>query len=64
MESSYQKSNLIQLRNNSIMLINKSKSISMKSKKEEMLLVVKLLMSNSNQLINRFRINKIEKIYK
>jgi hypothetical protein len=64
MESSYQKSNLIQLRNNLIMPINKSKFISMKSKKEEMLLVVKLPMSNSKQIINLFRINKIEKIYK
>ena len=52
MESSYQKSNLIQLRNNLIMPINKSKFISMKSKKEETLLVVKLPMSNSNQIIN------------
>ena len=61
MESSYQKSNLIQLRNNLIMPINKSKFISMKSKKEETLLVVKLPMSNSNQIINLLESIKLKK---
>ena len=43
------------------MPINKSKFISMKSKKEEMLLVVKLPMSNSKQIINLLESIKLKK---